>query len=521
MSLVVHRHSASDNLSELLETGFMLRRRIIGFGVLTVALALAIALSVKPNYVATSQLIVLPSDEYTFRATAGSHSLANEALSRHAMMGSEVAILKSPELAHAVIATIGLPALDPAMLRKPGLLARLIAHLRGPAAPTPGATARQTEIDRAVPVFESRLAVAAGTADDIITLKFADPNPAMARRVLSTLERLYLVRRRGIFTDQQSAAVARQVAVERHSLDRAEARLTAFQAAHNVTQFHTRAAILLNQQGQLEQDLMTTTSGIAQLTTKLAVLRKQHATVAPTISLKQSINIDKRTIALRNSLDGLRTTLATLLSNYRADSPEVINLRRKITTEQALLDHANADAAPSALQSGQNPIYAQINVELLQDTANRATARIRAAQDRKGLTHIANQLSRLDALKAESSDLSRQQKVAAAAYADAAKTLSGREMVEQVDAEKRANVRVMSAPTQPIYPYPLRKLIMLGGAILATIGAIAIVLLGNFFRAGALLARVFEAQTGIPTLAVIPELKAPQTLRLPAGRPGG
>ncbi|MCW8308625.1 hypothetical protein AruPA_16435 [Acidiphilium sp. PA] len=505
MSTMTSRFTSADNLHELVETGFKLQQRLLQFVLLMLVISLAIALYVKPNYVASSEMVVLPSNEYTFRPTAGSHSLANEALSLENMMDSEIAIIRSPALAHAVIAQIGVKTLYPAMVRRPNLLLRLLHDVHDMFV-SHKATRPGDIVERAIPLFESHLDAVAGADNDVITISFGNPKPAVARQVVATLQKLYLARRRRIFTDRQSRAVARAVAAQRVALNAAEARLTAFQTAHNVTQFQTRESILLNQQGQMEQDLMATNSNVAQLTTSLAALHQAHGTVPRAIALQQSTNIDERTMALRTSLDALRSRLASLLSNYRADSPEAENLRAQIATESALLAHATANDAPSSLQSGQNPVYAQINLELMQDSAALAAARTRAAQDRSSLVHLAAQLAKLDALKAQLGTLERQRSLAAANYADATRTLSERQLVEQVDAEKRANVRVLSPPSLPLNPSPLRKLIMLAGGVLTLFGIVMIVLLGNFFRKGALLGRVLEADTGIPLLGIIPEL---------------
>ncbi|MGC9269486.1 GumC family protein [Acidiphilium sp.] len=518
MSGFTHRYTAADHFMELLETGFMKRRMILaGCGLILVA-AFAIALLVKPTYIATSQLLVLPSDAYAIRTTAGSHSLANQAMSREAMVGSEIAILKSPALAHEVIAGIGLQTLYPALARKPGLLARVYAAIHDLMAPPPPGAAHHDPINRAIPLFESHLNAIAGPHDDVITLSFGHRNPVLAQRVVSVLEQDYLRRRERIFSDDQSAAVARRVRAEREALDQAESRLTAFEIAHNVTQFEAREAILLGQQGRMEQDLMTATSSVAQLTTSLAALRHERHAAPPTIALQQSVDTDERTASLRTSLDDLRSRLAALLSNYRSDSPEAENLRRQIATQTALLAHATANGAPSSRQSGPNPVYATINLDLLQDTAALAAGRIRATQDRRDLTIIEGQLTRLETLKAQWVNLQRQQTVAAADYADAARTLSDRRMIEQVDAETSANVRVLSPPLRPMAPFPLRKLIMLAGVILAIVGAALTVLLANFFRRGALLGRVLEADSGIPLLAIIPELDHSRLALLPRWR---
>lgn len=514
MPRMTDRYTAADNLTELVETGFMLRRRIgLVVGLVLVA-ALAAALMIKPNYIASSQVVVLPSDEYTFHPSVGSNSLANEALSLQNMLDSEVAIIKSPALARAVLREVGVKTLYPALARKPGLVHRVMQYVRDLVLTPPKMTGANDAIARAVPLFESHLQAIAGAENDVITISFGNPKAAVAQKVLATLETMYLQQRRAMFISHESHGVAAAVAAQRAALDRAETALATFESAHNVTQFETREAILLKQQGTMEEDLMGATSSVAQLTTSLAALQKERAQVPHSIALQQSNDIGQRTAALRTSLDALRTRLAAELSNYRADSPEAANLRQQIATETALLARSTANNAPSSVQTGQNPVYGQINLNLMQDTAALAAARTRVTQDRAGLRQIDAQLKSLDGLKTELGTLKRQRSLAASDYASAGKTLAARQLAEQVDAVKRASVRILSAPTLPLTPFPLRKLIMLVGVVVALVGATLVVLLGNFFRRGALLARVLEADMGIPLLGVIPELPAPLARRL-------
>lgn len=513
MSDLVRRQAASDNFRELVETGFRLRRLLLRIVLVILALTVVIALIVRPHYVASSQFLVLPSEEYTFHPLAGSQSLANEAMSRKAIMGSEIAILKAPALARAVIAEIGLHELYPALARKPGAIARAFAWMHALVFPhnTPQA---HNPLDRAVPVFLNHLTVDAGAENDLLTLSFAARNPALARHVLDTLDRLYLIRRQALFTDLQSAAVAREVAADREALDRAETKLTNFEAAHNVTRFETRETILLDQQGKMEQNLMNATTSIAEFDARLAALKGARKTEPSTIRLLASTNMDERTQAVRVDLDALKSKLASELDNYRADSPEVASLRQKIAAQSALLAHSLRNGAASSVESGQNPVYAEINLQTMRDSTALAAARGQAKQDRAGLQAIGRRLARLDVLKTALARLESRKSIAAAAYADASKILGERQIVEEVAAEKRANVRLLSSPMLPLAPYPLRKLIGLGGVILALLAAIMTIFLGNMFRKGVLLGRVLEAEARIPLLAVVPDLGAAEARRL-------
>lgn len=514
MSELAYPDQRSSNFREVLETAFLLRRRVIGFAVLVMVAALAAAVLVRPNYVARSELIVLPSDEYTFRATAGSTSLANGAMSLQTIMTSETAILNSPSLARAVIRRIGVKTLYPNMLRKPGLFARAKAELHELMSPHGNTKTKLSLVSRAIPVFESHLTVLAATQSDVITVSFAHPDPVVAKLVLATLETLYLKRRRALFADPQSAAVANEVSRLRAVLDQAEARLAKFQADNHVLRFQTQEVILLNQQGSMEQDLMTADNRVAQLTASIATLDRERGVIPKTVRLQQNTDIGERTASLRGSLDRLRTKLASLSGDYRTGSPMMKNLQSEIGREAALLARATADNAPSVLQSGRNPVSDQVDLDLLRDKTALTAAQARVAQDRHALGIIRRRLHLLSAIKLKFNNLERQKKVASDNYVAAAAVLSDRVLVEQVNAAKRASVRILSPARLPIYPAPLRRIIVLLGAIIAVIGSVLIVLLANFFRKGVLQARVFEIDSGIPVLAVVPELADAPALAL-------
>lgn len=513
MSAIVQRQTAAINFHELYATGHRLRGRIIRIVLGLLALTIVIALLVSPKYIARSELMVLPSDEYTYHPAAGSTSLANEALPQEAVMGSEIAILRSPAVARSVIKTIGLKTLYPALARKPDLIERCIAVVHAFLSPTPS-HGKPDPIAAAIPVFESHLGTMVGTNDNVITVTFSHRKPVIAERTLFAIEAAYLAQRRAIYTDEQSKAVAVEAARERTTLDQAAAALSTFQAAHNVTQFQTRETILLNQQGVMEQNLMKTNSSIAELIARLATLRREHRTVQTQIPLQQSTNIDQRTAALRSSLDGLRSKLDTMSSNYRANSPEMRNLRRQINAQTATLRQDLRNRSLSSSVTGINPVYSEINLDLTRNAAALAAARSSVGQDQAALSRINAELRKLDALKVQLADLDRRKDIASRNYAATMTVLSDRRLVEQVNAEKRANVRVLSLPNLPINPYPLRRLILLAGMILCVVCSVAIVVLANFFRAGRLSGKAFELNTGIPLLAVIPELRGDQAARL-------
>ncbi len=501
---------------ETLETMFRLRGRIVMLVGLILVLGVTLALLVHPKYHATSSVLVMPGPEYTVRSVAGANQTVNQAVERTYILATEVAILDSRDLHRQVLKEIGLGVVYPDYLKPPGLVAETFKTLRGLpgtlmaqylGGPPPKPAAALDPMEQALNEFAIDFTAMASSESNTIALGFAQSDPEIAARVLSTLERLYLSRRQALFADAQSTSVLEEAQRLRDRLEETERQLADFKVAHDISNFPTRQEILLQAQGNAEKGLMEAQSDVDQQTARAKQLRALLDKTPKQIT-SQDTDVDSRTSALRSNLDALLAKRADLASRYQAGSVPAQTLDTQIAQRQAELNKGRGDRSASGFRNSENPVYTSTSVELMHAESDLRAAQARQTKVATQINEVVDQQKAMNNLEREFSVLERQRKQAADDYADAAKILAERRIIEQVSSTKQAGVRILSEVVEPILPAGTRKLIVIISAALAILVAILMVLLGNYFRRGFLMAASFERDCGIPVLVVIPDMQA-------------
>jgi uncharacterized protein involved in exopolysaccharide biosynthesis len=325
--------------------------------------------------------------------------------------------------------------------------------------------------------------------------------------VLAVLEKLYLARRQTLFEDTQSTEVQEAAAKLRGRLEDAERQLADFKVAHDISNFPARQDILLQAQGSAEKSLMEAQSDADQQRARVKQLEVALAKTPREITA-QDADVDSRSTALRANLDALLSKRADLASRYRAGSAPAQVLDNQIAAREAELAKSRGDRSASGFHTTENPVYTDTSVQLMHARADLQAAEARAQIVAKQVKDIVTEQESLNDLDREFSVLERQRKQAADDYADAAKILTERRIIEQVTSAKQAGVRILSQVVEPTLPAATRKLIVFMSVALAAVLSVLIVLLTNYFRRGFLLAGAFERDCGIPVLVVIPDIQA-------------
>ena len=514
---------------ETLETLFRLRRRIVVLVALILALGVTLALIVNPKYHAASSVLVMPGPEYTIRTPAGANQTVNQSIERTYILATEVAILTSRDLHRQVLQDIGLGIIYPSYLQPPGPTARavqtarrlpamLVSRVTGAPLPAPAPAPVLDPLEQALSEFGVDFSAMASSESNTISLGFAHKDAQVAAKVLSTLERLYLAKRQTLFADSQSNSVQEEAQRLRSRLEETERQLADFKVAHDISNFPTRQEILLQAQGSAEKGLMEAQSEVEQQQARAKQLRALLDRTPKQITA-QDVDVEGRNAALRSNLDALLSKRADLSSRYQAGSAPAQTLDAQIKQRQDELAKGRGDRSASGFRTSENPVYTSMSVEL-----THAEAELRAAQARQEkvavqIHEVVDQQKAMNKLEREFSVLERQRKQAADDYADAAKILAERRIIEQVTSTKQAGVRILSEVVEPILPAATRKLIVIMAAALAVLVAVLMVLLGNYFRRGFLLAGSFERDCGIPVLVVIPDMQAIGAGRTGAVRP--
>ncbi|MBN8909439.1 MAG: hypothetical protein J0H99_23240, partial [Rhodospirillales bacterium] len=149
----------------------------------------------------------------------------------------------------------------------------------------------------------------------------------------------------------------------------------------------------------------------------------------------------------------------------------------------------------------------------IQTERNKADSDLRAAvagRDavRTQLAALKQQIDRLDGEETTLHQLERNRTVLEDNYKSVSKILGDRTVIENVEASRESSVRVIEPPRPPAMPRPLRRLIVIGGALLSVILAVGVTLMSHFFRSIYLRPEALELDTGLPVLASVPETRA-------------
>lgn len=502
---------------EVVAAVFFYKRRILAVSFSILFLIGTLALTMKKQYEAAASLIVLLGTEYTYRPSAGEQATANAVLEREQILRTEVEILGNANLHREVLRKIGLERAYPDLLKPPGSLARLRAAVtsvldrmivdsgvRRTEEENAGEQADQT-LELALASFNSQLSLQVAKTGSTIGLGFTNPDPQVAADILNTLAAMYLDLRRKLFGSTQSSVVSEQVQQLRQQLEQTDRRLTEFKARNNIANFQTRREIVLREQGDLEKEKKEAESLLDQNAARIAALEGQLAKLPPEIQSSRSTEVDARATPLRTSLEQLLAKRSELLTQYRADSAAVRSVNEQIAARQAELASSRGDRSTSGFIFAQNPLWANISSDLFRAQGELRAAEARLAQATVHTAEVANHLRDLNRLEEKLQDLERARQIADDSFRSASKVFEDRRLIESVEAQKQASVRLLQPALVPTMPKGTRRLILLAGIALSLVGAAITALLSNYFRPYYLLAESLERDAGIAVLATVAE----------------
>ncbi|HVJ42140.1 MAG TPA: Wzz/FepE/Etk N-terminal domain-containing protein [Dongiaceae bacterium] len=481
---------------ELLNSAFKDARRIV-LAIAFVLLAAIAAAAIKtPLYTAHATLLVLLSPEYAARPDAGSAASANMALERDAILNSEISILTSTSLAKDVVRQVGLARLYPKIAQGPGLLRQVLNKVLG-------RTDTVDPVDLAADQFSRDLAATPDKSGSTIDIAFRHQDNAVAAAVVNDLVAAYQRKRQDIYADVQSDLVAGKAAQARQDLESKSAELAAYQSETGVSDFPTQLDILLRQQGDLQRQIQQTDTDIADASERLKIAQSQLTTTPAEIVQYADSDTDRRIQDARDTLNTLKQREYDLRQTYTDKSDKVITVQKQIAAMQDELAKLQQSAQPSAVRKGRNDVYSTIELDRVKAESSIAAAQQQRLQLQSQLAAVSASVGQLYGKKARLDDLTRQKTLAEQAYSTAMKTLSERQMVEDVGAKRATNVRVIEAAEPPLKPAPIRLVILAGGLILSLIVGFLTAFLSDFLRRSYISSERLEKSLGIPVLVTV------------------
>jgi len=480
-------------IRDLMLTAFTQKARVFLIFFCIMALSVAVALSIQPNYKAKSSLLVLLGTEHTFRPAAGQQFVNSGGVDAEQVLRTEASILGSDDLHRTVIRELGIDKMYPKLLEKPGPVEQWIDDAKRFVTDAAGLTEKTTDSSssdpmvRAVEAFARNLTITVDKKSSVISLDFTNPNKTISANALQVLEAQYLVLRDKLYGDVQAPIVRVQQDTVAKQLTEADNALQAFKQQHDISNFSERRAILLKQQGDLETALAKAEGTIAEQQARLSQLNQQLGSVAGSKRNAAS--------ALQGMVEAYKQRQEEAQTRYRG-SPAVDDARRQMLERETDIARMQATQA-YGVQSDRNKTEADLRSSLAGHDAI-------AGQ----LSGLNKQLASLDADEVELHRLERNRAILEDNYRAVSKILDERQVVETVAANRQSSVRVIQPARVPALPQPTRRLILLAGVVISVLLSIGSILMSHFFRAIYLRPEALELDTGLIVLASVPEMRS-------------
>jgi len=483
-------------MRDLMLTLASLKARIILIFFCIMAISIAIAVRIEPDFKAKSSLLVLMGTEHGFRPSAGQQAQASGSLEAEPVLRTEASILGSDDLHRTVVREIGIEKLYPKLLLNPTPLEQWIADVRKYVTDTLGLTTSVVGADaadpmvRAVEAFGRNLTVTVDKKSSVIGLEFTNPNNTLSAEALQVLETQYFILRTKLYGDVQAPIVQVQQDTVGKQLAAADTALQSFKQQHDIGNFSDRRAILLSQQGALEIALAKSESTVAEQQARLMQLNQQLGTVAG--NKKGAPNA---AAALQSMVGAYKQRQEEAQTQYRG-SPAVDDARRQILERETDIARMQTTQA-YAVQADRNKTEADLRSSLAGHDAISAQ-----------LVALKRQIDGVNNDELELHRLERNRAILEDNYRAVSKILDERQVVETVDANRQSSVRVIQPPRVPALPQATRRLIVLAGILVSMLLSVGSVLISHFFRASYLRPEALEVDTGLTVLASVPELAA-------------
>lgn len=514
------RIAARHTLRDVLIVVFRERRFILGVFSLILAAGVLVSLKLGTVYTAEARVLVLPSRDYVLRPEVGDLGV-NMAMGDDRIVRSETEIFKNSQLVERVIEEIGLDQFYPdsgvnGSEARDSWLARRWRALRGlfggaePAAgaagdlgPDPLAEQERKRLDQAVVRFTASLDVLPVKDSSVIHLTFSDENPGIAADALNRLILVYLEQRRSVFELSRSQVFIQQRDNFAQRLNRAEQDLEAFKLKYDISAFADQKSLLLRQQAEVQNDKMDTATRLREVEGRLNTIRNQLVTVPREIPLfAESGQQDARDTA-RATLVTLEARRNELLTKFSETSKFITDLDDQIVKLRAIVT-ATPPKQSLSRRSGRNPLYDELNTDLVRRESEAAALGARQKSLDAQLTRLTQRLAEFDRLERDFNALMLQRTLLEKNLQTYAQKAEEALIQEELDRQKTANVRVIEQAQTPRQGRSLRMIVLALALVGGLVIALALAFLKDFFREVLISPEDAERALRLPVLVAAP-----------------
>jgi polysaccharide biosynthesis protein PslE len=481
-------HESTSMMRDALTILFKHRHKIMAVFLGCVALALAMAFLMTPVYEAYTSALVKIGRETMYRTEIGEDRLNKSTVSidAKAIVPSEVAILSSQDVIRRTIHTLGVDRIYPKIVADP--------------------PANMSVMDAAILRFRDDLKAWALRDANVVEATFRHEDPAVSARALNALMEIFKQKHLETFSSPKAEFMSGQLEQYRAKWEGAQDRLQAFKREHGISSLSQQRELLLKQHKDLDTSMKSIDGQRYGLMRKIEALAAQLRRVTEYISLSSESGEAERYRIMddaKNRLLGLQLEEQQLLVKYREDSRLVQNVRREIAVVEKFVNGLEA-AMEDKVTKGKNPVYEQLEKDLLASQSSLDGYEAQSAEIRRQLHSLDQQLTSLDELEKELQVLERDAAIQQDNYKMYHEKTEEAHVSEEMDRLKMANVSVIQQAEVPPKPLRPKKLLyLLIGIAVGGLGGVGTAFAAEYFQRGYTRPEHVERDLGIPVLVTV------------------
>jgi uncharacterized protein involved in exopolysaccharide biosynthesis len=491
------RNASARSITErdLLTIGFRQQRTIVISFVVIVLGALIFVLS-RPARYESEMKILVKRERADPVVTAGQSAQGQLWLGvTEEELNSEVELLKSRDLLAKVVAAAGLDQREAGTTR----LGRMFRNAED------GKASTERRIARAADTLAAALAIQPLRKSNIIQIRYASTDPALAMAVLSQLANHYLEKHLAVHRPSGTFAFFEHEAERyRRQMTLVRARLEQDRVKEGIVSVEGEKEANFRRILDLEATQQATQVQVAETLERIRAIEKQARSIPPRTTTEIRTASGRVIEQLQATIVPLELKRMELLRVFKPTYPSVLEADAQIEKLMAAIEAAKASPMTEEA-TNRDPTHDYLRTELARSHAELPTLRARALATAQFLTANRAKARRLEQIGETQQTLLTEAKQAEENYIVYARKREEARISDALDAQRIVNVAIAEDATLPAERSgPRRALLLLFGIGLAGILSVALALIKDYLNPSYRTPSEVQASLGLPVLASMP-----------------